>query len=1368
MTTHNQHGRVQLLRMEVPPELLQALSNMIASALQTSATSAAASTSSTGSTRPPTFSMTEYRSSEGTTVEDYFKRFDWGLQLSKISNELYGNYARVHMGAELNNALKFLVCPRKSEELTYDEIKSTLTNHFDRTKNKYAESIKFRHITQQKKKTIANFILRLKQGSAHCEYDDFLDRMLIEQLLHGLESREMCDEIIAKKPTTFNEACEIAYTLEATRYTADEVKNTGPTEMSEQMHKLGIVPSKMKYNKKAPRSRSQSRSQGSQRVRSTSRQDKQNKSDKCRPCNGCGGLHMRNQCQFRQAKCFNCDKQGHIAKVCRTKKNRQDTASVTEQANTTTQPADSIDSLQQFNKVSEVNTINPLGKQMLNVQIDGHNIPMELDTGAPCSIISKKRLITIKPNYILQSTKRQFTSYTGHPIKCIGLIVVNVTIGSTTRRLELYVVDDDRDTLLGREWIIHFIKDINFAELFSTSNKVHTITSTTSCLSSEQKQLDQLLARYEDVFSNTPGKLKGPPATIHFKSGATPVFARAREIPLALREAYAKEIDAKIASGFYERVEHSEWASTTHVVTKKNGKIRITGNYKPTLNPRIVVDEHPIPRAEHLFNKMKGANLFCHLDITDAYTHLPVDEEFSHALTLNTPTHELIRPKRAVYGAASIPAIWQRRMESVLQDLPNVLNFFDDILVFANGFDNLLTILDASLERIRSYGLQLNRSKCIFATSTVEFLGHKIDSHGVHKSDKHIEAIRDAPKPTTREELTLFLGKATYYRSFIPDLSTKDRPLRDMLLNESFTWTKDVEKAYTDIKNILISPQVLMPYNPSLPLLLATDASKTGLGAVLSHKLNNGEERPIAYASRTLSNPEQRYPQIDKEALAIIWAVQKFFHYLYARHFTLISDHKPLMQILHPEKSLPVLCISRMANYADYLAHFDYDVVFKPTKANANADYCSRAPLPTTTTINKITATEEEEKVHDEFDEFVFCQIRQLPVRAEHIARETRKDLHLGKILQLLETGQSLASAKYKAPEVNYTLAANCLLFEHRVVIPESLRQPILKDLHAAHVGIVKMKGIARSYVYWPGIDADIERIAKSCHDCAKHAHNPPKFREHHWEYPKGSWQRIHIDYAGPVAGMMLLIIADAYSKWIEVKVTNSITTAATIVILDGLFASYGIPITIVSDNGPQFTATEFKTFLQNSGVKYHKLTAPYHPATNGQAKRYVQTTKDALKAMSTTRGSLQRDINEFLRQYRKAPHTTTGHPPALLFLGRNIRTRIDLVRPDSVDTKVTEKQQAKFITSFRTFKPKQIVYFLSGNPRMDKWVVGRIVTRLGDLHYEIDYRNKRVKRHVDQIRASLEDETISEPMDNKPTQIKKKNTKLSSEDSLL
>ncbi|XP_065075857.1 uncharacterized protein K02A2.6-like [Ochlerotatus camptorhynchus] len=200
------------------------------------------------------------------------------------------------------------------------------------------------------------------------------------------------------------------------------------------------------------------------------------------------------------------------------------------------------------------------------------------------------------------------------------------------------------------------------------------------------------------------------------------------------------------------------------------------------------------------------------------------------------------------------------------------------------------------------------------------------------------------------------------------------------------------------------------------------------------------------------------------------------------------------------------------------------------------------------------------------------------------------------------------------------------------------------------------MKALARSYVYWPGIDSDIERTAKSYPECARYAAAPPKFSSHHWEYPNGPWERIHVDYAGPVAGSMLLIIVNAFSKWFEVKITSSTTATATIKILDGLFAAYGAAVTLVSDNGPQFTAAEFKAFLEKSGVKYHKLSAPYHPATNGQAERYVQTVKSALKAMGTTSENLQRNLTcscsstvKFLTlkqeiRQRNLPHAPNDH----------------------------------------------------------------------------------------------------------------------------
>ncbi|XP_040176058.1 uncharacterized protein K02A2.6-like [Anopheles arabiensis] len=421
-----------------------------------------------------------------------------------------------------------------------------------------------------------------------------------------------------------------------------------------------------------------------------------------------------------------------------------------------------------------------------------------------------------------------------------------------------------------------------------------------------------------------------------------------------------------------------------------------------------------------------------------------------------------------------------------------------------------------------------------------------------------------------------------------------------------------------------------------------------------------------------MSATEQRYPVIDKEALAIVWAVKKFFNYLYARKFTLVTDHKPLTQILHPEKSLPTLCISRMANYADYLAHFNFDVVYRSTNENKNADYCSRIPSPSTqSSVNSLSLRRGGNEDQDDFEDFVLNQIQQLPIKADQIARETRKDAHL---------------------------------------------------------------------------DKDIEQLAKSCHECAQTVSAPPKFNQHHWEYPSNPWERVHVDYAGPVAGAMLLIIVDAYSKWVEVKVTHSTTTEATIKILDELFASYGAPLTVVTDNGTQFTAAEFTTFLQRSGVKFHKRSAPYHPATNGQAERYVQTVKRALKAMHSSSTTLQANLNEFLLQYRKVPHSETGEAPAKLFLGRNIRSRLDLVRPQSVQTRTAEKQRVAFEPTYRTFLPGQLVYCLSGSTRMDKWIRGTVVSRLGDLHYSINCNGNQMKRHVDQMRPTLDDNRTEQP----------------------
>lgn len=271
-----------------------------------------------------------------------------------------------------------------------------------------------------------------------------------------------------------------------------------------------------------------------------------------------------------------------------------------------------------------------------------------------------------------------------------------------------------------------------------------------------------------------------------------------------------------------------------------------------------------------------------------------------------------------------------------------------------------------------------------------------------------------------------------------------------------------------------------------------------------------------------------------------------------------------------------------MANYADFLSNFNFHVIYKTSKQNSNADYLSRA-VPQCLQIQQLSERQGNgaaETECDEFDCFIIRQINQLPVTAEKIERETRKDIELGKVVQLLETGSSLLKYGYRSPVSNYKLSGGCLTFDHRVVIPSKLREGVLNSLHAAHLGIVKMKGMARSFVYWPKIDADIESMAKDCERCSQVANKPKRYGDHHWEYPKGPWERVHIDYAGPVEGMILLIITDAFSKWLDVKVTKSITAAATIGLVDEVFAAYGVPAMVVSDNGTNISSKEFNNYL--------------------------------------------------------------------------------------------------------------------------------------------------------------------------------------------
>ncbi|GFW05113.1 uncharacterized protein K02A2.6 [Trichonephila clavipes] len=353
----------------------------------------------------------------------------------------------------------------------------------------------------------------------------------------------------------------------------------------------------------------------------------------------------------------------------------------------------------------------------------------------------------------------------------------------------------------------------------------------------------------------------------------------------------------------------------------------------------------------------------------------------------------------------------------------------------------------------------------------------------------------------------------------------------------------------------------------------------------------------------------------------------------------------------------------------------------------------------------------------------------------KELRQETGKDIELGPLLIALREGKDL-----QGREAQYTIEDCCIIYGQRICIPRKFRKNVLEELHAGHLAILKMKAIARPFVYWKNIDKYIEEAAKHCVNCARYKADPlslslslsSKSEVHYWEYPSMPWERIHVDFAGPIFEHMFFLIVDAHSY--EVYPMKVTTTKKTNECLRYSFARFGLLRVLVSDYGSQFTSYEFQRFMHKNGVK-HKTSSPFKPSSNGQADRYVATLKQSLRAMHKYEGTIQQKLSTFLMQYRKAPNVTTTLSPAMLFLKRDFRTRIDLLLPE-LKTKIQDKlRRDNFEFRDRKFDVGDRVAGRVYRAANTRWRFGTIVNQDGVLHYIIDVQGTLVRRHVDQIR---------------------------------
>ena len=770
---------------------------------------------------------------------------------------------------------------------------------------------------------------------------------------------------------------------------------------------------------------------------------------------------------------------------------------------------------------------------------------------------------------------------------------------------------------------------------------------------------------------------------------------------------------------------------------------------------------NPLPLPQELFHKLNGGVHFSKLDLADAYLQIELDNASKQLVVINT--HQgLYRYKRMPFGLSCAPAIFQKVMEQTLSGIPGVACYLDDLIVTGNTAKEHLTNLQKTLQRIKDSGFRLRESKCSFLQTSVSYLGNVIDKDGIRPMTDKIEAIQNMPLPQDQKQLRSFLGMVNYYDRFLPGLATKCAPLHELLhKDKKWYWSHIHTNAVDQIKEALTSADSLTHYDPKLSLTLACDASPVGVGAVLLHTFPDGTEKPIAYASRKLTKTEQNYAQIQKEALGIVYGVRKFRQYLLGRKFKLYTDHKPLLTIFHPQKGIPEIAASRLQRWAVTLSAYDYEVHFQPSTNYGNADALSRLPL------------DQDQDWVDDAEEIVCTvetqQLDELPVTDKEIRKATAQDPVLSQVFNYTLHGWPVYSSAVDSKvrpffhkRMQLTIHNGCLLWGLRVVIPQKYRHKVIQLLHSGHPGMTRMKSLARLHVWWPDIDSAIETHAKSCTGCAIAGRDPVRVPLYQWELPLRPWQRVHIDYAGPFKGKMWLLLIDSFSKWPEVLEMTDTSATATISKLKQIFAAQGLPEQIVSDNGPQFIASEFNDYCSSRGI-LHTTTAPYHPRSNGEVERLVETFKNSVeKANPVSRKEVQDCVTNFLARYRVTPHSVTGQTPSELLNGRRLWTLLDLLHPSQTQlqqAKLRQEEHYNLQTRPKSFKIGDLVWvrnFREGK----RWVPGIIKEKSGNVMYQvlIEGQNLTWRRHANQLKTRLAvshlvdpPQVSSQPSDSQP-----------------
>ena len=611
--------------------------------------------------------------------------------------------------------------------------------------------------------------------------------------------------------------------------------------------------------------------------------------------------------------------------------------------------------------------------------------------------------------------------------------------------------------------------------------------------------------------------------------------------------------------------------------------------------------------------------------------------------------------------------------------------------------------LEKFLNRCVQKGIVLNAEKFVLRQPAMEFMGHIIGVEGIQPDPAKVEAIINMPNPTGVTSTRRFLGMVNYLAKFVPHLTMVAKPIQELVRQDVvWQWGPQHEAATRKLKSLLSTAPVLAHYNAAKPLIVQCDASKSGLGVAL---MQGG--RPIAYASRALTEAEENYAQIEKELLSIVYGMQKFHQFTYGRPVTIHNDHKPLQAIQKKPLSKVPMRLQRMLMR---LNDYNYTIIHVPGRDMHLADTLSRA------------YPEAHEKGT------LFDHVNTVIVTDLTAAELSELQVSIDKDSQLCELREAILNGwpenKVDCPPVltpywdfrdELSVCQNVIIKGQTIVVPQNLRPKYLKLCHTAHQGADSCLRRARQSVFWPGMTADVKTVVEKCEVCAKAAPRQQQQPLQQPETPSKAWSRVSADIM-TVDGKQYLVTVDNLSGYLEIDLLRAQTSWEVILKLRMTFARFGPPEVLITDNGPQFTSAQFAAFAQSWRFQ-HRTSSPHYPRSNGQAEAAVKVAK----AIMTKAKHSGTDVYMALLDYRNTPHSSTNLSPVEVMLNRKTRTATlpQYQPPTTIDHKAaTAKSKHQRVVKashdkhVRELQPLQIgekVWFTEFAGNKEKWSRGHI-----------------------------------------------------------